>query len=305
MILNDLFTPFGDELQLRPSPHTPNPPLIEWRAALGDFFFRPKGADPQILWCDVGYTISPKRPLPPPRPTTLAKRVSRAFNGCTFFRVVPFPDGDDWLLVRPRRAIVKSPHQPAGALWKWNCASNSKLTQLDWLSQPQSWFESHLKDLKDDLPLQMARDCAALGEDERQWNPSASPETAHWKTLALALFILATPASISSVSWTITRPKSIEGPVVPLCYSSANSKPRLLFPQSAEVLLQLLQSSISLPYWRSLDASYERIRTHFPFYRIEAITHHERLEAALLWRDFGQQIGKSVEVEGALSELMS
>lgn len=301
MSIQDLFVPFKDELQLRPTLRLPEPPLIEWYAAFGDFFFRLKGADPQLLWCDLGYTITPKRPLPPARSATLYKRVSHAFNGPTFFRVVPFPDGDDWLLIRPKRAVVKSPHQPAGAFWKWNCSFQSNFRHFDWLSQPQSYFENYLGNFESDLPLQMTRDCAALNEEERKWTLSASPDAVLWETLIRALFILASPLSMSSIAWGMSEPKECQGPLLPFYYPQRMA--RSLFPKSAEVLLQLLQTSIRLPFWRSLDTRGERVRPLFPFYQFDVLTHHERLDAAHLWRDFGRKIGKSAEVEAALRDL--
>jgi hypothetical protein len=63
MNIRDLFVPFEDELQLLPSKRVAEPPLIEWRTAFGDLFFRIKGADPEITWCDLAYSVSSKRPL--------------------------------------------------------------------------------------------------------------------------------------------------------------------------------------------------------------------------------------------------
>ena len=115
MKITDLFAPFADELQLGPSARLANPPLVEWTSGWGDLFFRPKGADTEIVWCVLGRSAPAKRPLSRARLATLNKYLSQAYAGRTFFRVVPFSDGDDWTLVRPKRALVKSPLQKKAA----------------------------------------------------------------------------------------------------------------------------------------------------------------------------------------------
>ncbi len=189
MKIHDLFVPFDDELQLLPSPRVSRPPLIEWKSAFGDLFFRIKGEEPTILWCDLGYTITPKRPLPANRGATLAKRLSRAFNGRTFFRVVPFSTGDDWALVRPKRALVKSPlPRRTPTRWSRNADFADGQKQIEWLSQPfsalQTWLEEHR-----DVELELARAFAPLDEEARAWAPFVGEEGARskWQQLVPAL----------------------------------------------------------------------------------------------------------------------
>ena len=114
MKITDLFAPFPDELQIAATPRVPTPPRVEWASAWSDLFFRVKGTDPRITWCVLGRGAPEKRPLSKARLETLNKYLSAAYSGRTFFRVVPFADGDDWALVRPKRALVKSPVQRQG-----------------------------------------------------------------------------------------------------------------------------------------------------------------------------------------------
>lgn len=141
MKITDLFAPFPDELQLAATPSLSNPPLIEWTSGFGDLFFRIQGAGLQIVWCVLGRGAPAKRPLSRARLATLNKYVSAAYAGRTFFRVVPFSDGDDWALVRPKRALVKSPTQPQGAIWQWSANFPAPNGQIEWLSQSLEWFE--------------------------------------------------------------------------------------------------------------------------------------------------------------------
>lgn len=48
----------------------------------------------------------------------------------------------------------------------------------------------------------------------------------------------------------------------------------------------------------------KHVRTNSWFYKFDAFTYYEHLEAAQLWHDFGQEIGKRAEVEAALRELL-
>ncbi len=59
MNIRDLFVPFEDELQLLPTKRAPSPPVVEWHSAFGDLFFRFKDAEPEILWCDLDYIVTP------------------------------------------------------------------------------------------------------------------------------------------------------------------------------------------------------------------------------------------------------
>ena len=168
MKITDLFAPFPDTLHLAATPRLSNPPLIEWTSGFGDLFFRIQGADPQIVWCILGRGAPAKRPLSQQRLATLNKYISAAYAGRTFFRVVPFSDGDDWALVRPKRALVKSAVQRKGAIWHWKANFPAPQGQIAWMSQPLEWFENWLSENADG-DLQAARAFARLNDDERKW----------------------------------------------------------------------------------------------------------------------------------------
>jgi len=118
MNIRDLFVPFEDELQLLPSKRVAEPPLIEWKTAFGDLFFRIKGADPEMTWCDLAYSVSPKRPLTVFKNEQITRRLSKSWDARLLYRVVPFEDGDDWALIRMGRFLVRSPSQKLPARWR-------------------------------------------------------------------------------------------------------------------------------------------------------------------------------------------
>ncbi|RYX86107.1 hypothetical protein EON83_02495 [bacterium] len=314
MTIHDLFEPFEDELQLRPSPRIPVAPLIEWRAVFGDFFFRPKGANPQLLWCDLGYTVTDKRPLPQARQTTLTKRVSRVFAGRTFFRVVPFANGDDWALVRPKRALIKSPHQMTGACWQWNANFRAiAKTQLQWLSQDFSWFSCWLKEQQHKSEgLHQARDFALQSDEERSWTPIVAPLEirAHWLELAQALQLLSAPPEEPSPIWWITTKPIKEN--LPCLFLDAKVHIRdKLTERQLQAALQLreeLTTRFALPVdlmrWRGLEPNGEQQFYTFPHLTPDSASMHQKMEAALLWREFVAPSNRRHELEEAIRELI-
>ncbi len=298
MTIRDLFAPFEDELQLLPSPRNPNPPLIEWRAAFGDFFFRVKGMEPEVLWCDLGYTITSKRPLPPARRATLVKRVSRAYAGRTFFRVVPFEDGGDWALVRPKRALVKSPAQTDAAIWQWKSDFAQGQTHLAWLSSDLAWFENWVAQQPSD-EREQARAFSRMDAHARQWSPYVGePRTDEkWKVLVPALqkLVLGPKAEKPTTTWIGAR-----GTTVVLFPEWTYLKARHSGP--AQRLFEVLVSTLPLHFQQS---NWRGLRPHSaPTFVIEPSSQHERLEAALLWRDFGREIDQSDKVEPLLRKLL-
>ena len=189
MKITDLFAPFPDELQLAATPRVSSPPRVEWASAWGDLFFRVKGADPQITWCVLGRGAPAKRPLSRARSATLHKCLSAAYAGRTFFRVVPFEGGDDWALVRPKRALVKSPVQRKGAIWQWRANFPAPDGELEWLSQPLNWFENWLSE-EPKQGLEFARSFARVAEEKRRdWSAkeASSVVRSHWEHLLPAL----------------------------------------------------------------------------------------------------------------------
>ncbi len=305
MKITDLFQPFPDELQLLSAPKLSVPPLVEWTSGFGDLFFRAKGADPQILWCVLGRGAPEKRPLSKARLATLNTYVSGAYAGRTFFRVVPFADGDDWALVRPERALVKSPQQQTGAIWQWSADFAAPQGQIAWLSQPLEWFENWLPDPR---ALQTPREFARLSEYERQWiviSRDLSETPQKWETLMPALQNVGYEMlDAHALTWYLYG-HSINGvPVYPLY--QWNNRPSLA---PLIELTKILQQYYPLEYqrkrWRGIGVRGKRADNKTPTYKASEPTQHEKLEAALLWRDFGREIGQSERVEAALSQLLA
>ena len=306
MTIHDLFAPFADELQLLPSPRVPNPPLIEWTSAFGDFFFRVKGAEPEILWCVLGRGAPPKRPLSAVRRATLQKYLSPAYAGRTFFRVVPFEDGDDWALVRPKRALVKSPSQDKGAIWHWKADFGNGMNQLDWLGQPLAPLQNWLAE-KPTRDLDIARAFACLGNDARIWSVYIGAEGVHerWKTLVPALQKLSfDPASeLPRTTWRLRehgRTVTVVSDWTPQPFAIPDAANKLLGVLGKQSPLQCHQSR-----WRGIGVRGKEQLRSSPTFIVEAPSHHERLEAALLWRDFAAEIGKRDEIEPLLRELLA
>lgn len=306
MQITDLFAPFPDELQLAATPRVTEPPSIEWTSAFGDLFFRPQGADPQIVWCVLGRGAPDKRPLSRARLTTLNKYISEAYAGRTFFRVVPFADGDDWALVRPKRALVKSPTQKKGAVWQWSANFPAPQGQIEWLSQPLLWFENWLSENAADT-LQAAREFATMNEEERKWWPLSRKKGVwqQWEKLLPALQKLSCPADKTSLTWSISIGTYHQGLGI-----SSRSWPRgYLSAPAIKKLENLLSATLPTmlyePRYLTIGIRGKKRRRIMPEFTIAAPTQHEKLEAALLWRDFGREIGESERVEAALSQLLN
>ena len=316
MKITGLFVPFADELQLAATPRVSNPPLVEWTSAWGDLFFRVKGADPQIVWCVLGVGGRAQR------------TISREFAKRTFFRVVPLGDGDDWVLVRPQCALVISPNRKRGAHWKLKAdfISNAKSTtwlsfsplletwvpstraekELAWMSQSLKWFENWLKETADE-DLSIARTVANLDDKERFWLPLCrnSQVWRRWEQLVPALQRLcASSENTDLMEWHL--------------YGFGRSKVELsqngwhkdeLKKPPVRDLVTLLEHCFPLcfdaRYWRDINGRGGNSNHHAPTFVINSPTQHEKLEAALLWRDFGREIGESERVEAALAQLLS
>ena len=311
MIITDLFVPFPDELQIAATSRVPAPPRVEWTSAWGDLFFRVKGADPQIVWCVLGRGARAKRPLSRARLATLNKYVSAAYAGRTFFRVVPFSDGDDWALVRPKRALVKSPTQPTGAVWHWSADFPAPQGQIEWLSQPLRWFESWLAETAD-ANLQKARAVATLNVAERSWFPLCRvPQVrAHWECLLPALQKLSYDIFEESskgeplrwnMGWIAEAREHRLPPYWRYDWSSTS-------PSGLSELLSLLNQyfplELQLASWNEIGVRGGKSPHIPPEFTTNLTTQHEKLEAALLWRNFGREIGEGERVEAALSQLL-
>lgn len=67
-----------------------------------------------------------------------------------------------------------------------------------------------------------------------------------------------------------------------------------------EIPLQLHQSR-----WRDIGIRGKETLRLPPKFIVDSPSQHQRLEAALLWRDFAREIGKTAEIEPLLRELMS
>ena len=300
MKIRDLLVPFEDELQLLPSSRVPNPPLIEWKSAFGDLFFRAKGMEPEVLWCVLQDDLS-------------LKRLSRAWYGCRYFRVVPFDEKGDWMLLRPKFAFVKSPQQPHGAFLEVEAPFTEKMTQRKWLEKPQPQLCDEMRASQGDLSLQMARHCAALDETERYWSHRSSTclmAREKWQQLVFAVLVLATPASQLPMKWIFLPRNSVEGPLDFDCVHGQLRRVQSHFwsplHPKGKTLFRIVQRHIALPFWRGLDARGRRRQPTFLRDSLEmsSISSHERLESALLWRDFAREIGKSDEIEALLNELL-
>ena len=304
MKITDLFVPFADELQLAPSARVANPPLVEWTSAFGDLFFRPKAATRKFCGACWAEARPAKRPLSKARLETLNKYLSAAYAGRTFFRVVPFSDGDDWALVRPKRALVKSPTQKKSAVWQWSANFAAPQGQIEWMSQPLSWFEDWLPDPR---ATEGARAFARLSDDERNWLViTRDPATQQkWEALMPALQKLGySNLDQHSKNWHLYGHNINAIPVHPLYQWAVR-------PSMAPVieLIKVLQEKYPLSYqrkeWRGLGVRGKRADNVVPSYKATEPTQHERLEAALLWRDFAREIGETERVEAALNQLLA
>ena len=307
MKITDLFVPFPDELQLTPSTRVADPPLIEWASAFGDLFFRPQGADPEILWCVLGRSVPAKRPLTPRKSDSLERFISAAFRNNRQLRVVPFPDGEDWALLNPKRLLVKSPLHREGAVWKWNAQIKLENSPVEWLSQPLIWFSNRLE-RTEDKALNVARTIAGIAKADRVWLPLCREKQTReqWERLIPALQKLSSNPIHQALNWELSliNSTSIDVRDENLISVASYAKP-------LEALLILLSHYAPLSYdddyWRDLSANGNSsvFFLKSPSFSSTAPSQHERLEAALLWRNFGREIGESARVEAALNELLA
>ena len=306
MKITDLFAPFADELQLAATPRVSNPPLVEWTSAWGDLFFCVKGAEPQITWCDLGRGAPEKRTLSKARLATLNKYISQAFAGRTFFRVVPFAAGDDWALVRPKRALVKSPVQRKGAIWQWRANFPVPNGEINWLSQPVSWFENWLKENADD-ELQITRDFARVAENQRA-TCSISYRNRNpriiWESLIPNLQKLS-PNFPDSTRLTWSVHETTEGVRLHCPAPNGDYFSHLAIHDLLKLLKEYFPLYCYCVYWRDIGVRGKKTPRSDPRFIVTNPTQHEKLEAALLWRDFGREIGESERVEAALAQLLS
>ena len=303
MKITDLFAPFPDQLELSPRARVPEPLGVEWASGFGDLFFRPQGANPEMLWCVLGRGAPTKRPLSSARLKTLNTYLSAAYAGRTFFRVVPLSDGDDWALVRPKRALVKSLWQKKGAIWQWSASFPAPQGQLEWLSQPLNWFEEWLPDPR---ALQAPREFARWSDDDRMWLPLSrdAAARAQWNLLTPALQKLSYSALNPSVqSWHLFGQNGTGAPIYPLYQLQKHP-----LAHSILALASALQETYPLHYqsalWRGIGVRGKKSKHIAPSYKAARPSQHEVMEAALLWRDFGRKSGESARVETALNELL-
>lgn len=307
MNIRDLFVPFEDELQLLPSKRVPDPPLIEWKTAFGDLFFRVKGADPEITWCDLAYTVPPVRPLIASKSQQIRKRLSKYLEKGLLYRVVPLPDGDDWALIRMGRFLVKAPSQKLPARWRGETSRLSSKKALAFVSRPledyREWTE------RDDDELRLSRAFAVMNEEERNLSvlSFANGDLEGWTVALRAVLslVLLRPDIGDETNWHLTL-ASWE--------LDACSRLQVILGfhswHIVEPLLDIVEADfdphVDMARWRGLDAAGRNKGGYLPVLRARAAhSAHEKMESLLFLRDFTREIGKQNEVEPLLRELSS
>jgi len=307
MTIRDLFVPFEDELQLLPPKRVTEPPLIEWKAAFGDLFFRVKGADPEVLWCDLAYTVPPSRPLRASKSEQITKRLSKCLEKGLLYRVVPFQDGDDWALIRMGRFLVKSPSQKLPARWFGPTPPLAPTKALAFISRPLSDYSQWTEQGDDEL--RVSRVFAALSEEER--GPSvvvfANGDYESWKSVMQILLTLVVPKPGWSDKWAwhltylYGQPDSHNELKL-----DATTKAYAEVAALVEVIEAYFQPRVEYARWRGVYAKGNAAGVHFAPLRVSpASSAHEKMEALLFLRDFAREIGKHSEAEPLLRELMS
>ncbi len=320
MNIRDLFAPFEDELPLRAAGRVPDPPVIEWRAAWGDLFFRPQGSDPQLVWCDLAYSVSPKRPLTAFKRDQLTRRLSDCWATRRHYRVVPFPDGDDWALLRLGRFLVKSPRQKLPARWLAPTPRFAWTKALEFVSRPASAYVEFLDPQGDEGrlhtdgldaqadELRLSRRFAALDENERRLSvlSFANGNFESWTAVVRVLFSLIRPTFGRSDELVCYTTPSYFGAGERTKISVINN----MYPMSQiapllSVVDAHFEPTVEMSRWRGLYPNGKTAGVSFrPFHIHAAVSAHERMEAALFVRDFARDIGKQDEIEPILRELM-
>ena len=176
--------------------------------------------------------------------------------------------------------------------------------EIEWLSQPLSWFESWLLGHQDE-PLQLAREFVLLSDDDRKWWPINREAGARqrWEQLLPALQRLCFPENSRSIEWVIGS-WSKELAILPQDYS-----PFHFYHPAVQELAKLLKATYDIkikhPRYFDIGVRGKKQTRHSPSFTATAPTQHELLEAALQWRDFGREIGQSKRVESALNQLLN
>jgi len=307
MNIRDLFVPFEDELQLLPSKRVPEPPLLEWKTAFGDLFFRIKGADPEITWCDLSYSVSPKRPLTAFKREQITRRLSQCFEKRLLYRVVPFSDGDDWALIRMGRFLVRSPSQKLPARWRAETSRLSPKKALAFASRPlgdyREWTE------RDDDELRLSRAFAAMNEEERNLSVLSfdNGNLESWTVAMRAVLSLVPPVlgRGDETTWPVGLSSWEPDARSPLKLLGLHSALNQVAPLLA-VLDAHFEPHVEMARWRGLNANGRNTGVHLPILRVRAaLSAHEKMESMLFLRDFAREIGKQSEAEPLLRELMS
>jgi len=307
MNIRDLFVPFGDELQLLPSKRVADPPLIEWKTAFGDLFFRVKGAEPEMLWCDLAYSVSPKRPLTAFKREQITRRLSKCWEKRLLYRVVPFEGGDDWALIRMGRFLVRSPSQKLPARWRGETSRLSPKKALAFASRPLSDYKEWTE--RDDDELRLSRAFAAMNEEERRLSvlSFANGDLESWEAVLRVVLSMGTPSSFlgDEINWHITpvwwvsenRPKV----QVVNAYANLGKVAPLLTIVDAH-----FDPYLEMDKWRGVYTNGSNTGVQFSPLRVRpAFTAHEKMESLLFLRDFAREIGRENEVEPLLRELTS
>jgi len=307
MNIRDLFVPFGDELQLLPSKRVADPPLIEWKTAFGDLFFRIKGAEPEMMWCDLAYSVSPKRPLTAFKREQITRRLSKCWEKRLLYRVVPFEGGDDWALIRMGRFLVRSPSQKLPARWRGETSRLSPKKALAFASRPLSDYKEWTE--RDDDELRLSRAFAAMNEEERRLSvlSFANGDLESWAVAMRAVLSLVPPVPsrgdetvwhVALASWEPDARSKIQ-------LSFTNFGLDGVAPLLATVDAHF-DPHVEMARWRGVDANGRNTGVRLPALRVRAAqSAHEKMESLLFVRDFAREIGRENQVEPLLRELSS
>lgn len=287
MNIHDLFVPFEDELQLLASQRVADPPRIEWKAAFGDLFFRIKGAEPEVTWCDLGYSVSPKRPLTVFKSAQITRRLSKCWEKGLLYRVVPFEDGDDWALLRMGRFLVKSPSQKLPARWRGEPSRFASTKALAFASRPLDDYKEWME--RNDGELRLSRAFAALSEEERHQSvlSFANGDLESWAVAMRAVLSLVPPVPgredervwhVALSSWEPDARSKIQ-------LSFTNYGLEKVAPLAA-VLEAHFEPHVEMARWRGIDTTGRNMGVRLPALRVRAAqSAHEKMESLLFLRE--------------------
>ena len=159
-----------------------------------------------------------------------------------------------------------------------------------------------------DDELQSVREFARLSDDERNWLPVCRERQTRdkWEQLVPALRKLSYSYFLHpQAAWYLTLiSNDMKRNSAPFTNQLNTPAPALL--DCFAVLWKYFPLDVQHKLWRGIGVRGKEAFHVPPRFEVTSPpTQHEKLEAALLWRDFGREIGQSARVEAALAQLLS